>query len=106
MKEIRQQVNANGLSVILICLKGTLKQPKRKMKSCKKAERKRISEKKETSKRLSRKKKKKRRKPEKNAHYRCKECGYQWHEKPRPAACSKCGCIWVEWLNFKSEFAK
>lgn len=34
----------------------------------------------------------------KNAHYKCRRCGYEWIQKSGMVTC-KCGHIYVDWIN-------
>lgn len=36
------------------------------------------------------------------AVYRCLACGYQWKQDPTQVRCSKCGHIYVLWVNYDS----
>jgi len=37
-----------------------------------------------------------------NCQYRCQQCKHEFEtEKPGPVTCSKCGHLYIDWLNFK-----
>lgn len=36
-----------------------------------------------------------------NAHFECVRCGFCWKQKPAQVTCSKCGNLYVKWVNYQ-----